>query len=492
VFRALRATVVTTSLYTMTCPAALFAQGGGRGAAPPRTPLATPMAHIVGSAFDSVAMRPLDGALIQLVSASDPTQLKSATANARGAFTIDSVRVGTYLLGFLHPKLDSLGIEAPLLRVDVQTSGEILAAVAIPSSNTLIARACGPTAASEAVTLFTGTVRTANGAPLAAPARVRTQWTEISVGATGIDRRTPSRVITTSATGAFAICGVPATGGFMARAFSGSDSSGTIELETPKNRLLNRDIVIGASIRVAGKASATGPSSTLKGSGVLRGIARSPNGQPIRGARVSLWGSGRTDSTNASGQFSMQAVPTGTYTIEARALGYYPRRMAVDIPEVGEGLADLALDVFVPTIDTMRVRANRNGLDPYAEFEKRRKSSMGGYFIDEAQLNKRTPMFMSDLVRAVPGISITPAELNGDRVLMRGSAGSGSCVPTVFLNGLRVFSENGVLDDVVNPQDVRGVEIYSRAGSTPPQFTSFNGCGSIVIWTGARRPTGQP
>ena len=70
---------------------------------------------------------------------------------------------------------------------------------------------------------------------------------------------------------------------------------------------------------------------------------------------------------------------------------------------------------------------------------------------------------------------------------MRGSGGTGSCAPTVFVNGSRVMSDDGMIDNLVNPQDVKAVEIYTRTGSMPIQFQSLNGCGSIVIWTGARR-----
>ena len=41
-------------------------------------------------------------------------------------------------------------------------------------------------------------------------------------------------------------------------------------------------------------------------------------------------------------------------------------------------------------------------------------------------------------------------------------------------------------DPMINPKDVRAVEIYARTSSIPVQFQTRNGCGSVVIWTGAR------
>jgi hypothetical protein len=50
---------------------------------------------------------------------------------------------------------------------------------------------------------------------------------------------------------------------------------------------------------------------------------------------------------------------------------------------------------------------------------------------------------------------------------------------------------DGNLDTVMQPNDVRAVEIYPRGASVPMQFQVQNGCGSIVIWSGARRPPGK-
>ena len=104
-----------------------------------------------------------------------------------------------------------------------------------------------------------------------------------------------------------------------------------------------------------------------------------------------------------------------------------------------------------------------------------------------AAVTQRQALNMADLFRSTPGMTIMPGSSAGDRVLMRGSGGSGSCVPAVFLNGLAVPTTDGILDTFVNPRDVRAVEIYSRVASVPVQFQARNGCGSIVLWTGARR-----
>ena len=482
---------------------ALWAQArGGRSGPPP-----VQMARVIGVVFDSVAMRPLRGALVQIVAADDPTRIRSATTDEGGAYAVDSLQTGIYLLGFFHARLDSLGIESPLLRVAVQAGGELRALVSIPSSRTLVAKLCGPTAANSAAQgMFMGFVRSSRGEQLPAPARVRAQWLEVTVGPRGLERRNPARYATTTAAGAFSICGIPTDVKITSRAFAGTDSSGFVELEMPRSGLLYRDIYIGTATKVVlapvvdtasrnekGKTAVADPGtfassgSVLRGNGKLRGTVRSVSGQPIPNARVTIWGSGLDATTNSTGQFAMQSLPAGTYTLESRAIGFAPSRSAVDVLDGSEGSTNVAMEVFVPMVDTVRVRANANpSRDPMAEFDQRKKSGFG-YFLDEDAISRRNPIYMSDLLRMTPGMSISPGQLGGDRVSMRGSGGAGTCAPTLFVNGVRAASDDGVIDNVVNPQDVRAVEVYTRTGSMPIQFQSLNGCGSIVIWTGPRR-----
>ncbi len=454
--------------------------------APTPTPtLTTPQrvsARIFGTALDSTTMRPLVGALIQLVSPDNPANLRSATTDASGTYTIDSVGAGTYLLGFLHPRLDSLQMAAPMTRVDVRTDGEIRAPITIPSTRTILTRLCGPQALQDSLGVFMGIVRPTRGTTVSAPARVRAQWIEVSLGPKGIERHSPSHFTTSSPTGEFALCGIPIEGTFLVRAFVGTDSSGFIELEGSRTHLVYRDIYVGEATKALDRASL----NTLRGNGAIKGTIRSSKGPPIRDARVVLWGSGREDTTNVSGQFTMSSLPAGTYSLEARALGFLPKRIPVDIPDGTVGAADVALDVFVPTLDTMRVRANRtNPLNDLSDFDRRKKMG-GGYYIDETQLNRRGAMFMADVLRGIPGVTITPHEIIGDKIMMRGTAGAGSCTPAIFINGARALNQDGSLDGIVNPQQIRAIEVYSHLGSTPSEFSSQNGCGSIVIWTGMR------
>lgn len=451
----------------------------------PRGAAEAPRARVRGEIIDSVRSRMLTGATVQLSATDNSGRILSTTTNLQGVFQFDDVPVGVYLAGFLHPFLDSLGVESNLLRVEVTNGDPIALTLGTPSAPTLIEARCGAPTPEMPRGMFFGTVRAASGAPLASPARVRAQYNTNRVTERGLERVPNVRIATSTAEGTFAVCGVPANTAVTVRAFAGADSSGFVELPVPGNGLLLRDLMIGSASRVQQRASASGGrvTSVLTGKASLRGVARNQTGQPVNGARVTLWGTGVEATANASGQYQFVTLPEGTYTVEVRAVGFQPHRAPADLVATRDNVLDLTLTPLVTTVDTLRVRANR--AVPLQEFERRRKLGFG-HFLDEEQIKKKGPMYMGDIFRGLPGVVTMPGQFGRDRVLVRGTGITGDCAPAIFLNGLYVNIEDGDLDNIINPKDVRAIELYSRVASIPLQFQTRNGCGSAVIWTGAR------
>lgn len=450
------------------------------------TPAAPPRARVRGEIVDSVRSRMLPGATVQLSATDNSGRILSTTTNRQGSFQFDEVPAGVYLAGFLHPFLDSLGVESTLLQVAVSTDEPITLNLATPSAGTLIEARCGPPTPELPRGMYFGTVRTASGGPPSVPVRVRAQYNSNRVTERGLERVPNVRIATSTAEGTFAVCGVPPNGAITVRAAAGADSSGFVELPVPGHGLLLRDLVIGPSRRVAaqGRADAVARvTSVLTGPATLRGVARTQNGQPVNGARITLWGTGVEVVSNAAGQFQFANLPEGTYTAEARALGYQPHRAPADLLASREAVVDLVLTPLVTTIDTLRVRANR--AVPLEEFERRRKLGFG-HFVTEEEITKKAPTYMGDIFRGLPGVVTMPGQFGRDRVLIRGTGMTGDCAPAIFLNGLYVNIEDGDLDNIINPKDVRAIELYARTSSIPLQFQTRNGCGSAVIWTGAR------
>jgi hypothetical protein len=430
-------------------------------------------------------MQPLIGATVQFVASRDPSRVRSATTDSLGFYRIDTLPLGVYLVGVIHPQMDRLGLDGSAMAVQVADTGEVRLSLGLPSAATIIGMRCKDAGADLPPGVFIGTVRRANGAPLESSGRVRAQYLETTAGPGGLTRRFPARFGDLDDLGRFTVCGVPGDATLTTRAYAGADSSGVVELRVPANGLLLRDLVIGQAQRVMLPAPSANERTrtVLRGSGRIRGTVRDTAGRPLVGARVSHGESGVEATSTAGGQFVLDNLPGGSRMLDVRAVGFQPQRAIVDVRDSSDVSTTIALDAMAPVVDTVRVSADR--LSQIAGFENRRRMGFGS-FLDESAISRRNATFIADLLRTTPGLTVVPGGNGRDQVLMRGGSGSGRCVPNVFLNGMNTPVPDGVLDNLVRSSDVRAVEVYPGTGSVPLEFQGRNGCGSIVIWTGAR------
>lgn len=455
---------------------------------PPRA-LAPLLARVRGEVIDSTTMQPLIGATVQFVASNDPARVRSVQTDSLGFYGVDSLPLGIYLVGVLHPQVERLGLDGSALPVQVADSGEVRLPIGLPSVATVVATRCRGMGEELPRGAFMGTVRRANGTPLDTTGRVRAQYLETTIGTSGLTRRFPARFASIDELGRFVVCGVPGDMALTVRAYAGSDSSGVVELRVPSNGLLLRDLVIGSGERVTlqGTTPAERSRTVLRGSGRVRGVVRDSAGRPLAGARVTNGDGGVEATSGASGQFVLDALPGGSRMIETRAVGFQPMRTLIDVTDSSEVSAMVALFAVAPVIDTVRTMADRFSQQMIG-FENRRKMGFGS-FLDEEFIERRNATFTADLLRTTPGISVQPGPNGRDQILLRGVTGSGRCIPNVFLNGISTPVPDGVIETLVRPNEIRAVEVYPGTGSVPAEFQGRNGCGSIVIWTGSRTGT---
>ena len=122
-------------------------------------------------------------------------------------------------------------------------------------------------------------------------------------------------------------------------------------------------------------------------------------------------------------------------------------------------------------------------------FRQRRSQGMGIY-ITRQDIERRRPMYTSDLLRSVPGVELVGGG-GGSRPRVALSRGLGmGCATQVFVDGMlvnrRSFGEiiDFRLDDVVSPGSIEGIEIYRGLSSIPPEFLNADSqCGVIAVWT---------
>lgn len=473
---------------TLLAALALAVAPAARARAQESTPRDTLTTTVSGTVYDSLAGRPLTGALVQLAENGKGTRVLTDTSGTDGEFEIAGVPPGTYIIGFFHPVLDSLGLGVTPRPLEIAGSAPVNISLAIPSATTLRSLLCPPSAASDSSGLLIGFVRDADkGIPLAG-ASVVVMWRELVVDK-GIHTNRREIPVKANAEGWYALCGLPTDGPITARAESGKDASGFIEISVPPHGMLHRDFGIprdSAVVTVAAddSAGAAAGQTVRRGSARLTGSVRDEKGRPLSGAQLMVWGSEVTGSTQEDGTFTLTDLPAGTQALEVRYVGYAPERVTVDLVSHATRSVTVTLDKKVDVLGQVTVygKPSRRQRD-LTGFLQRSKGGFG-HFLTRADIEKRHPFQFTDLFRMIPGFMVVPDTGFGYRIIStRGSGFSGKCQPSVYINGMRIF-DVGDIDGIVMPSDVAGVEAYAGAAGTPPQYAS-HGCGSILIWTGS-------
>jgi hypothetical protein len=221
------------------------------------------------------------------------------------------------------------------------------------------------------------------------------------------------------------------------------------------------------------------PQRVARGNARLTGTVRGPDGRPLQGAKVVVWGTGLTGEAGPNGTFGLTGLPSGTYSIEVRAIGFQPKRTAVNLSSARPAQVALVLDDRINQLESVVVRDRKADPDITGFADRKRRGGFGRYF-DEDDIAQRNAFQVSDVLRTTPGMRVSP---RGDG---RGYSisGRGNCTPTVFVDGMPVFDGATDLDQIVRPQELMGIEVYNGTAGIPPQFAAqAGGCGAVVVWT---------
>jgi hypothetical protein len=430
-----------------------------------------PGATVQGVVRDTITRRPLVGARVQAVSSGSVTSFaQTDVTDSLGRYALHGIPDGRYMIGFFHPVLDSLGVEAPVHEIRVESQHDVQIDLATPTGSQIKAAVCGaqlphPQGATDSGAVIIGVVRGARDRTPISGAAVSAEWLELTFATTGMTRRVPRLTAVTGENGWFALCNVPSGGNVMLRAGRDADSTSLIDVRVPLDGFLRRELYLGAARTTA---MLTGTVTTVDG------------GRPIVGAQVGISGGPQTHS-NDRGEWALVDAPAGTRTLEVRAVAYYPERRTVDVL-AGAAPVRVSLSTMKAVLDTVRVTATSLYNRDSNGFLERRRSFGTGRFLNAQEIERRGgSMFTSDALRTLPGVHVDHTA-SGKTISVNGPFGR--CTPEIYVNGLYVPGMDADdIDSWAGPGHVTGIEVYTRP-PVPVEFQhAFAGCGSIVIWT---------
>jgi len=193
----------------------------------------------------------------------------------------------------------------------------------------------------------------------------------------------------------------------------------------------------------------------------------------IEGARVVLVGTPFVVHSNSKGEFSFNGLAPGKYTIRASAIGYGTMTSPIEVKALELLEIDFEADPEAVRLPDLEAEDKPN-LPP--EFLRRSREGGGRYFF-RADIERRAPPTVADLLRTVAGMRI---ECGGPVCRAIFARSTRNCQPAYFMDGAPVDPAVVWLQP---PRDLDGVEVYSGPATVPPELNRYGGCGAIVLWT---------
>jgi hypothetical protein len=429
-----------------------------------------------GVAFDSLRSAPLEGAFIRMTGARGPA--RTATSDARGDFSFDSVPPGAFTFSMLHAALDSLGFSGISTRVTVGGSPDAtpFVTLAVPSFASLWHAACGGGPVPHDTGFVFGTVRDAERGTTLSGATVLVRW--ISIGVDSAAKRGAKPSVTEQAwggevrsdsAGGYTLCGVPSDATLRLFARKDSSSSGLLEL-LPRvgARVERRDLSLGPAI-----------DSSLAKRGVVSGLVRDADGRPVTEARVITSGAEEV-RTGVDGRFVLARVPIGTREIDVLAIGAQPVATAADVTMRDTAFVSVELRKIVE-LPAVVVTARTARQRMLAEFEERKALGIG-HFLDSTRI---APFFnlQNAISFAMDPDAICPLWVDGIEFTTNKDIARELYTRSPL--DIAVI-ETHRLDDPTLPPRYR----YMPVSVTDPKLSRGSGCGNpfkikqvVLVWT---------
>jgi len=434
---------------------------------------------IIGAVLDSLHNEMLSNAGVSVMNLAG----HHAVTTAAGAFRIDSIPPGRYVLELTHPVLDSLGIRVVSDTIAV-ADGEVRPVeMAVPSVHTVTTTVCTPAKLRFGPGVILGRVLDADTQKPATGAEVSVAWTETEVSeVTGVRTAPRVRKATVAADGTYRICGVPPNFTGSLQAIRGEAKTAEVPIDVVEQALSVRMLFLPpvAVAAAAGDSASVGATEPVQkvARAVITGTITNAGGVPVPGARVSVQGSPGSASTGPDGKFTLTGVMPGTQSVLVRRVGYSPVEKPLDVTSLATNTITVRLGAYAPVLSNVDVKAKADPLSSTG-FERRRKLGFGK-FMDYDAIQKISPTYTSDILRRIPGLYVIGSGSSATVATTRGNG----CVAYNVDNNPVSANAGQSIDEIVGSQDVASVEFYNPV-DVPMELSagSNGGCALLVIWT---------
>src|SRR5947199_1334712 len=380
-----RQTLVTTGVALL-----VTARAGAQGSALLR-----------GVVYDSlISAAPLEGAEVWIEGTN-----RTARTDALGRFELAALAAGRYRLTFEHPVLDSTGLAAPPVVVDVAADGATAVTLATPGPATAHRTLCPHDPWHQKTGAILGLVRNAADSKPLPDIMVTAHWTIYVLGPGSVRAEPGTAAARSDRSGRVLLCNVPTDVAVVLQGKAGEGPAGMVLVDLA-GRAFGR-----AALDLAVAAT----------TGAVTGVVRNRNGSVIPGATVVAIGTDSRTQADESGGFTLRDVMAGPRIVEAYAIGYPPGRVQTTVrPGLTQRL-EIVVGDSISVLDPVTVEGRYEPFLTRIGFARRRNTALG-HFLDTTDILRTRAVQFEEVFRMVPGVQLRP---NGSAYLVQLQRGQG-------------------------------------------------------------------
>lgn len=214
--------------------------------------------------------------------------------------------------------------------------------------------------------------------------------------------------------------------------------------------------------------------AALQAQGRITGmVTDSATGEPLPDVTIGVEGARLTTKTQVDGRFTLDDVPAGTYTVQARLLGYTPQRQTVTVTSHETVTLRFALQRTVTLLENVVVVG-------YGTQERRELTGSISSVHGDEIADLPAPTLSSALEGRAAGLQVVSSGVPGSDASfrIRGITTIGNSNPLVVIDGVPTMSGLNEL----NPGDIASVEVLKDA-SAAAIYGSRGANGVVIITT---------
>jgi hypothetical protein len=232
-------------------------------------------------------------------------------------------------------------------------------------------------------------------------------------------------------------------------------------------RALLLGILAGVPVSVVGQG-APGGSAVLNGvvedRSLRTGVAAASLRLVQEGVDGAFTGPSFQAVAQANGSFGFTSLPLGRYQLTVEALGYAD--LVEEITLQGDAHLLIGLVPQALELDPLVVLSRRSRYLDGVGFYQRRDAVRSGSTFTREEIISSGGYLVSDVLRSVPGVTLRRTRTETPVILLRGG-----CRPDVVVDGINL-GVNVLIDDVVRPRDLEGLEVHRGARPSFPSATA--------------------